>query len=67
MDKFRKRLKLLREEKQLSALALSKKLNVSHSTLLRWESGEITPSIEHLYNIALYFGVSADYLIGLEE
>jgi transcriptional regulator with XRE-family HTH domain len=53
--KFKARLKELREEKKLSSLALSKILKVSHSTVLRWESGEINPSIEHLYNISKYF------------
>ena len=67
MQAFCNRFKLLREEKQISALALSKELNVHHSTVIRWERGEVVPSIDHLYNIATYFGVSADYLIGLEE
>jgi transcriptional regulator with XRE-family HTH domain len=65
--KFQARLKELREEHKISSLALSKILNVSHSTVLRWEKGEISPSIEHLYNIAIHFGVSADYLLGLED
>lgn len=64
---FGERLRDLRNEKKLSLLSLSKELGVSHSTLLRWEKEEILPSIEHLYNIAVYFGVSSDYLIGLEN
>ena len=67
MEIFSKRLKMLREDKQLSALALSKILKVSHSTFLRWENNTILPGIEHLYNIAVYLGVSADYLLGLED
>ena len=67
MKIFCERLKELREEKQLSILALSKILKVSHSTVLRWETEKRIPSIEHLYNIAEFFGVSADYLIGLEN
>ena len=65
--KFKERLKELREEKKISSLALSKILKVSHSTILRWENGSINPSIEHLYNLAKYFGISADYLLGLED
>ena len=67
MEVFRQRLKELRIEKQLSALTLSKELKVCHSTLLRWENGQILPSIDHLYNIAVFFGVSSDYLLGLED
>lgn len=65
--KFCERLKDLRKEKKLSTIALGKILNVSNSTITRWENGEIIPSIEHLHNIAVYFQVSADYLIGLEN
>ena len=65
--KFGKRLLSLRIEKNMSTTALADVLKVSHSTILRWERGTILPSIEHLYNIAIYFGVSADYLIGLED
>lgn len=67
MKIFCERLKELREEKKLTSPQLAKILHVNHSTILRWESGEISPSIEHLYNIAEFFGVSADYLIGLEN
>lgn len=65
MKIFCERLKELRLEKGLSTTALGKILNVSNSTISRWESGIIIPSIEHLYNIAKYFDVSADYLIGI--
>ena len=67
MKIFRERLKDLRKENNLSTTQLGKILNVSSSTISRWESGEILPSIEHLYNIAKYFKVSSDYLIGLEN
>lgn len=67
MKIFCERLKELRKEKNLSTVALGKILIVSSSTISRWENGEILPSIDHLYNIAKYFKVSADYLIGLEN
>jgi len=64
---FQERLKELRLENELSAKELGKILGVRDTTILRWEKGIIIPSIEHLYNIAKYFNVSADYLIGLED
>lgn len=64
---FAERLRDLRTEKNLSTVSLGKILNVSNSTVCRWEKCEIIPSITHLYHIALYFGVSSDYLIGLED
>ena len=65
MKIFCERLKELRIEKGLSTTVLGKIINVSNSTISRWESETIIPSIEHLYNIAKYFDVSADYLIGI--
>lgn len=67
MKVFCERFKELRKENKLSIIELGKALNVHHSTIARWENGEILPSIEHLYNIAIFFKVSSDYLIGLEN
>ena len=67
MKDFGRRLHELRKERGLSLTALAKVLDINHSTLLRWERGEMAPSIIHLYNLATYFGVSSDYLIGLED
>ena len=64
---FCERLKELRTEAKLSTKELSAILKVNHSTICRWENGIMVPSIEHLYNIAIYFGVSSDYLIGIED
>ena len=64
---FGERLKDLREENNLSALKLSRDLGVDDATIGRWEKGKMIPNIIHLYRIAVYFGVSADYLIGLED
>lgn len=67
MIEFCERFKELRLEKNLSTSKLGEILGVSHTTISRWESGVIIPSIVHLKNIAVYFGVTADYLIGLED
>lgn len=67
MKIFCERLKELRIENNLSAKKLAQILNVSDSTVIRWEKEEIVPSIEHLKNIAKFFDVSADYLLGLTD
>lgn len=67
MKVFCERFKDLRKEKGISTVNLGKVLGVSGSTITRWENGVIIPSIEHLFNIANYFNVSADYLIGLDN
>lgn len=67
MKIFCERFKELREEKGLSTIKLAKELKVSNSTITRWETNQRVPSIDNLYNIAVFFKVSADYLIGLEN
>lgn len=67
MKIFCERLKELRKESKLSTIDLGKILGVSNSTITRWENDNIIPSIEHLYNIAVFFNVSTDYLLGLED
>ncbi len=67
MKTFSERLKELRLEENLSAKQLGKILEVSDSTIVRWENEDRIPSIEQLKKIAIYFKVSADYLIGLED
>lgn len=64
---FCDRLKELRAENRLSTTQLAKELGVTHATISRWENGKMTPTIDQLFNIALFFKVSADYLIGLEN
>ena len=67
MKVFCERLKELRQEKNLSTIKLGKELQVSDSTITRWENGLRVPSIDHLYNIAKFFNVTSDYLLGLED
>lgn len=61
---FAIRLKELRENAELSQKALAKKLYVSQQTIAKWELNKSTPNPEMLCKIAMFFNVSADYLIG---
>ena len=63
---FNERLKELREEKCLYQADLAKILNVSKSTISGWEIGRNQPSYDMLIDIARYFDVSIDYLLGNE-
>lgn len=67
MDKFTERLKELRKEKGLSQYALAKKTGLSHSAIAFWEQGQRVPSLEAAKTLAVFFGVSIDYLAGLED
>ena len=67
LELFCNRMKELRKDKKLSARELADKLSVSDSTIIRWENGTMVPTIDKLYEIAKFFGVTADYLLGLED
>lgn len=58
------RLNELREEKNLKQRVLAKNLNICQGTYHNWESGKTEPSITQLIQIAKFFDVSVDYLIG---
>lgn len=62
-----RRIKLLREEKELSQLELAKILNISNSALSQYEAGNRVPSDEIKKKIAEYFNVSLDYLMGTSD
>lgn len=67
MYKFSERFRELRKERKISLIALSKELNIAISTLSRWENGKTDITGENLIALAQYFGVSADYFLGLED
>ena len=67
MDKFAERLKELRIEKGLTQIELAKQLNLDKSTIAKYETYKIEPSITMLKQFCKFFNVSADYLLGLED
>ncbi len=66
-NEFGKRLKELREEKHLSQKEAGDIFHVKGPSFSRWETGVMEPDFDTLKKIAEYFGVSADYLLGLED
>lgn len=61
-----KRIAELRKEKGLTQEKLAKKLEVSSSLIGHYERGRTIP-IDMLYEIAKYFDISTDYLLGLSN
>jgi transcriptional regulator with XRE-family HTH domain len=62
-----KRLKHLRENKNLSQRQLAKLLNVAPSTLAMYEVDKREPDFDTLKKIANFFSVSTDYLLGISD
>ncbi len=64
---FTERLKELRNEKELSQDELAKQTGLSRSAISAWESGTRVPAATAVVVLAKFFGVSSDYLLGLED
>lgn len=67
MIEFSQRLRELRQDKGLSMKQLAKELGTTDAAVSNWENGINEPKISYLKSIAVYFKVTADYLIGLED
>ena len=50
-----------------SQVQLANRLGAAKQTVSNWENDNIQPSIEMLVRLAKIFGVTTDYLLGLEE
>ena len=61
---FALKLKELRENLGLSQRALAIKLGLSQSTIGMWESGQREPNFKTTEELANFFDVSIDYLLG---
>ena len=64
---FPYRLRQLRNTAGESQAALSKALGVTKSTISLYETGDNVPDARTIRKMALHFGVSSDYLLGLSE
>ncbi|MFC7443283.1 helix-turn-helix domain-containing protein [Laceyella putida] len=64
---FSERLKALRREKRITQQQIADRFGVTKSTVSRWEKGSFEPDTEKLKEIADYFGVTVDYLLGNDE
>ncbi len=67
MDIFESRLKELRKEKGITQKQLALSLQTTDDSIFSWEKGRSQPSIELIRRLAIFFEVSADYLLGLED
>lgn len=61
------RIRELRCSRGWSQVELAKKLGLTKQTVSNWENDNIQPSIEMLMRLSKVYGVSTDYLLGLDE
>lgn len=67
MSEFQEVLKDLRREKGVSVNRLAKILGVSNACVSYWENGKREPNLQQIRKICLYFNVSTDILIGMDD
>lgn len=67
MKDLGQKIKELRKEKKLSQNDLGKIISVCQNAVSRWECGKAMPDIYLLSDMADYFEVSIDYLLGRED
>ena len=65
--RFAERLKELREERGLSQQQLAKEVGLTDSAIGFWELNKRVANIEAVIKLAVFFDVSIDYLVGLED
>ena len=56
----------LMAERGLTAYRISKDTGLSQATLSDWKRGRSTPKLPKLQKLADYFGVSLEYMMGME-
>lgn len=57
----------LRIEKNISQQQLASKIGVSRRAITFWESGINEPKATYIARLSKFFGVTSDYLLGLEN
>ncbi len=67
MDIFAIRLEKLIKENKITKYRVAKDLKCSKQSVINWCEGISEPKISYIRQLAEYFDVSADYLLGLED
>ena len=67
MEHFGEKIRELRREKKLTQKELAQILDNAQSAITYWESNKQEPTISALKKLCVFFDVSADYLLGLED
>lgn len=64
---LREKLIVLRDKAGISQMSLAHQLGVSRQAVSRWESGDVTPSMDKLKALAKIYDVSLDWLCNEDE
>ena len=64
---YGKRIRELRKEQNLTQQQLAAILRVDFRTVSCWEKERYEPNIEQIAKLCRQFGVTADYLLGIDD
>lgn len=67
MVNFRANIKKLRKQKHMTQQQLAERIGISKAMISAYETETRYPSYDILIKLAATFGVSTDYLLGLEK
>lgn len=61
------RIKIIRKSNKISQVEFAESLNVTKQAVSNWENNNVQPSVDIIKRIALKYGVSADFLLELDN
>ena len=61
------RLRELRRRKKMTQAQVAKRLNLSKTAVSGYENNTKTPSVDVLIQFSILYGVTTDYLLGLDN
>ena len=64
---FSERLNLLKTKKNITTVSLASALSIAKQSVHTWENMKTIPSSDKLVELADYFDVSLDYLVGRSD
>jgi transcriptional regulator with XRE-family HTH domain len=67
MKEISNKIKELRAEKEITQQELADQIGVKRHNISDWEQGRTEPDISTIILLSKYFGVTTDYLLGVEE
>lgn len=60
------KIKKIREQHNITQSELAKQLGITRSSVNAWEMGISVPSTQYIVELAHIFGVSTDFLLGVD-
>jgi transcriptional regulator with XRE-family HTH domain len=64
---YQERIRALREDRDLKQWQIARMLGVAQTTYSQYELGKRPLPVEYLIALCRFYGVSADYILGLEK